>query len=113
MKRNKVLEFANKTIDKNKEASWTRIAIGNMRPSVDPNTVPLYIVDVQGMRGDGVVFKVPVYINKQKIDLVPVNEAIRATVELVNNGVQKLLEFSGCGCNASSECEKHKRELIH
>jgi hypothetical protein len=106
---NRILQEAQKV----KSRGWLRVGIKGMVPTVDPSAPPMYRFDVQGERGDGVVFTVPVYINKAKIDLVPPQEIVRAVGALINEGIQRLMVFSSCGCTATVECEQHKKPMVN
>lgn len=107
-KQNKVLEFANRQTAK----AWTNIQIVNVRPSVDPNLPPLYLMDVQGLRGDGVVFTIQVAALKDKFNMLPPSEAFKAMVSLMNDGLKQLMTFTGCACTKDTECEEHKKPLV-
>lgn len=109
MKQNKVLQFAAKQNAK----SWINFQFTNMRPNVDPNSPPMYIIDVQGQRGDGVVFTIPVLVDKAKFDLLPAMKALEVGTFLLNQGVQRLMTFTGCPCTADSECEQHKKPVVN
>lgn len=108
MKPNKIMELA----EKQKAKSWTNFQLLGMRPSVDPNAPPLYLVDVQGQRGDGVVFTITVAIDKGKYDLVPPSKTVEIVRALLNDGIRRLMTFTGCECTAKAECDQHKRPTL-
>lgn len=109
MRPNKVLQFA----EKQKSKSWVNVQFTNMRPSVDPNIPPLYIIDVQGQRGDGLVFTIPVTIDKAKFDLLPAAKALEVGTMLLNQGIKQLMTFTGCGCTQETECEQHRKAAVN
>ena len=105
MKQTKVLNF----IHQERAKHWLEFQLCQLRESLDPNLPPLYIVDVQGKRGDGIVFTVNVRIDKAKYELLSVKEALKIAQQLLNNGVRELMTFTGCPCTLEKECERHKR----
>ncbi len=96
-----------------KARAWTRIVIGNVRPSMDPNNPPTYLFEVAGQRGDGLVFKIPMFVDKVKFDLLTGDKALGVVVDLVNRGMGQLMTFTGCGCTETTECETHKKPTVN
>ena len=107
MKQSKVLAFT----QGERKKFWVDFQLSQMKPSLDPNHPPLYLIDVQGRRGDGLVFTITVSIMKQKYDLLPAKDALLAARDLLQRGIADLLTFTGCECTAETECEKHQRTV--
>jgi len=104
---NRVLQEAQKIRTK----AWKRLQIVNKGVTMDPSQPPMYSFTVQGERGDGVVFTVPVLIRKDKIDLAPPKEIVRVTGELIAAKVQMLMTFTGCECTSETECAEHNTKV--
>jgi len=105
----KVLEFASKLNSK----AWENFRIMPMRPSVNPNEPPMYLIDVAGKRMDGVVFTITVAIRKDRHDLMMSSQVIDPLIGVMNEGIRQLMEFTGCACTSDTECEKHRRPLVN
>lgn len=112
-KPNKLLQFAAQQTAK----SWSAFQITSPRPSLDPNLPPVYLIEVKGQRGDGMVFTIPMALDKSKCDLLTFDKALSVVRDVLQGGVQQLMTFTGCACTNKTECEKHVRDsappLVH
>lgn len=112
MNQNKVMKLAQEQTSKQLAKAWADFQIRPMRQSLDPNLPPAYLIDVQGLRMDGVVFTVTAAVDKNKYHLLPQQETVVFMQTILNNCIRQLMTFTGCECTATVECEKHVKPTV-
>lgn len=89
--------------------TWQGMRILKPKPSVDPTQPAIYIVSVEGLRSDDVVFGVEAYIRKDRFDLVPdAKTAINMICQGIASAMGQLQSYRDCECTAEEPCANHR-----
>ena len=108
MKPSKVLQFAQAQVAQ----TWQRFQLLPPRARRGPWQPPLYNIEAQGERGDGIVFAAQVAIDKMEYDLLHGQQALNVALDMTSKALQQLQAYTGCPCKEGAPCEQHQ-QVVH